>query len=132
MIHSPLFLAILWPNVIWNFLGFILVIVSLLLTIVILMQDSKGGGLTSAFGAGPGGESLLGARMQRDIARWTAILATIFGVLVIIMGLLGTWKSRTSFGTVGAKSPVEQRESAPSGAAGPAESPAPAPGTAPA
>ncbi len=87
-------LALSWLNILWHFFGVIVVLLCVFLTAIILMQDSKGAGLTSAFGAGPGGESLLGARMQKDVARWTAIVAGIFGVLVLVMGLMGTYISR--------------------------------------
>jgi protein translocase SecG subunit len=114
--NAPVFLAS-FASITWNVLGAILLIICFLLTIIILIQDSKGAGLTSAFGAGPGGESLLGARMQKDVARWTAILAGLFGVIVVIMGLLGTFKQKTSYGSVGAK-PVAESKEQPSGAAG--------------
>src|SRR5262245_14293032 len=101
-------LAVNWLNWVWNTLGVILVVISLLMIVVILIQDSKGAGLTSAFGAGPGGESLLGARMQRDVARWTAYFGIIFAAVVIAMGLLGNCRARYgSAGTSGAKTPVE-------------------------
>ena len=100
MTPLAMILAINWLTFCWHFLGVILILLCLFLTAIILMQDSKGAGLTSAFGAGPGGESLLGARMQKDVARWTAITAGIFGVIVLIMGLLGTYIYR--YGTVGA------------------------------
>ena len=106
MAFTPV-LAVQWLNVLWNVLGGLLVLVSLLMIVVILIQDSKGAGLTSAFGAGPGGESLLGARMQKDIARWTAYFGVIFAALVIAMGLLGNCRARYgSAGAAGAKAPV--------------------------
>jgi protein translocase SecG subunit len=114
MTPLAMILAVNWLTFCWHFLGVIVVLLCVFLTAIILMQDSKGAGLTSAFGAGPGGESLLGARMQKDVARWTAITAGIFGVLVLIMGLLGTYIYR--YGTVGAagvKSPPAAESPAP-------------------
>lgn len=98
-------------DILWHFLGGLLVLVSLILIFIILIQDSKGAGLTSAFGAGPGGESLLGARMQRDVARYTAILGTVFALIVIAMGLLGNCRARYgSAGAAGAKAPPAAEE----------------------
>jgi protein translocase SecG subunit len=102
-------------DVLWTFLAVVLVLVSLFMIVIILIQDSKGAGLTSAFGAGPGGESLLGARMQRDVARWTAYLGIIFGAVVIAMGLLGNCRARYgSAGAAGAKAPTVLTPPAPS------------------
>ncbi len=126
------FLGVSWLGFFWNFLGAVLVLICLLLTIVILIQDSKGAGLTSAFGAGPGGESLLGARMQKDVARWTIYLATAFSVIVIVMGLIGTYTYRyDTAATAGAKAsaPKAAAPAVPGPAAGPesgAAAPAPA------
>jgi len=109
LIPMALVLAFSGANFIWNFLGVILVLICLFLIVIILMQDSKGAGLTSAFGAGPGGESLLGARMQKDVARWTAYLSLAFGIIVIIMGLLGNYILRYgTAGVAGAKAPTSQ------------------------
>jgi len=109
LIPMALVLAFSGANFIWNFLGVILVLICLFLIVIILMQDSKGAGLTSAFGAGPGGESLLGARMQKDVARWTAYLSLAFGIIVIIMGLLGNYILRYgTAGVAGAKAPTAQ------------------------
>jgi preprotein translocase subunit SecG len=106
---------VFWP-VLWHVLGVLLVLISLVLIVVILMQDSKGAGLTSAFGAGPGGESLLGARMQRDVARYTAYLTLIFTAIVIAMGLIGNHIVR--FGSVGAAGAQSSREAPASSEAG--------------
>ena len=104
MLLTTTVLAFLDLNFVWHALGVVVFLLSVVLILVIMVQDSKGAGLTSAFGAGPGGESLLGARMQRDIARYTSILATGFVLLVISMGLLGNCRLQTlSAGSAGAK-----------------------------
>jgi preprotein translocase subunit SecG len=82
--HGGLWLASI-GGFFWGLLAFVLVIVCLLLIAIILIQDPKGGGLASAFGAGPGGESLLGARAQRDVATWTGWLTAAFLFIVIIL-----------------------------------------------
>ncbi|MEE8142805.1 MAG: preprotein translocase subunit SecG, partial [Planctomycetota bacterium] len=54
---------------------------------VVLIQDSKSGGLAGAFG-GAGGETLLGAGSQKDITRFTSILSVVFLGLCILAGIL--------------------------------------------
>lgn len=106
-------LAFTWGGFVWGFLSFVVFAVSVLLAVVILVQDSKETGLTSAFGGGGGGGSaLLGARMQKDLAKITTILAILLAVCLMIMSLL-THGIRTS--SYGAAPPLE----APSGAAEP-------------
>ncbi|MCI0650629.1 MAG: preprotein translocase subunit SecG [Planctomycetes bacterium] len=68
-------------TLIYVVLGF----VSLLLCAVVLIQDSKAGGLSGAFGGG-GGDSLLGAHGQKDLAKVTSVLAFAFFVLAILGG----------------------------------------------
>lgn len=62
------------------------ILVSILLTLVILVQPSKGGGgLGGALGGGGMGEQLFGARTGNVLTKATVILATVF--LVNTMGL---------------------------------------------
>ncbi len=74
--------ASFWGGV-WMVLALILVVLSLALILVILIQDPKGGGLASAFGAGPGGDSILGAQATKDITRITTVLSVLVGIIVI-------------------------------------------------
>ncbi len=85
----------------WGLLAFGLVLICLLLITIILIQDPKGGGLTSAFGAGPGGDSLLGARAQRDVTVWTSWLTLAFLVISFVLVLFDPDK-RESAGDIGA------------------------------
>ena len=63
------------------------VIVSILLVGVILMQNSKGGGLAGAFGGGNFG-TVFGVRRTADfLTRATTILATTFIVLALLINL---------------------------------------------
>jgi len=99
-------LAVGFFDIIWNLLAVALGVISIVLIAIILIQDSKGAGLTSAFGAGPGGESLLGARMQKDVARWTIYISIVFTIIVIVMAFLGNAIYRsTTFGAAGANEP---------------------------
>ncbi len=63
------------------------IIVSILLVGVILMQNSKGGGLAGAFGGGNFG-TVFGVRRTADfLTRATTILATTFIVLALLINL---------------------------------------------
>ena len=67
----------------WVALG----IVSVMLIGIVLLQDSKAGGLSTAFGGG-GGDTLLGAHGQKDLAKGTVILVILFFILSITGGVL--------------------------------------------
>lgn len=59
---------------------------------IILIQESKSGGLSGAFGGG-GGQSLLGARAGRELSRWTTYGTVIFCVLLLIIGILCNYQA---------------------------------------
>lgn len=63
------------------------VLASFLLIVVILAQKSKDQGLGMAFGGGMG-ESLFGSRAGNVLTRMTIILAGIFMVTTILLGIL--------------------------------------------
>ena len=82
------FLAFFGP-LLWVLAGCLIFILAVILIVVILLQDSKDGGLGGAFGGGGmGGESLLGARGQKGVVKFTAIVGIVFGALVIVWGSL--------------------------------------------
>jgi preprotein translocase subunit SecG len=71
----------------YTFAIIIEVAVAALLTLVILMQSSKGGGLAGAFGAGNMG-AVFGVRRTSDfLVRATEVLATVFIVLALVINL---------------------------------------------
>jgi preprotein translocase subunit SecG len=76
------------------------IIVGALLTIVILMQSSKGQGLSGAFGGASGGVgTMLGVRRASDVlAKATWVLAGVFVVLIFTINLffLPTGKTEES------------------------------------
>ena len=78
-----------------TFLYILLTITSLLLGGVILIQDSKAGGLSSAFGGG-GGDSLIGTTGAKQISKFTAVVAVVFFVLCIAVGLMKQDQAGTS------------------------------------
>lgn len=73
----------------FTFLLFIIVLIGVLMTISILMQNPKGGGLSSAFGgAGGGVGSMLGVRHASDIlAKTTWGLAIAMTVLIFAVNM---------------------------------------------
>ena len=63
-------------------------ITSLVLIIIVLMQEPKGGGLSSAFG-GAGLDAAFGASIGRKMSSFTVWLAVFFLVLTIVLAILG-------------------------------------------
>jgi len=73
---------------VYPFLIIIYVIVALLLTLAILMQSSKGGGLSGTFGS-VGGSALFGGRGAATfLSKVTTSLAIAFMVISILIGLM--------------------------------------------
>jgi len=74
----------------FGFLVVIFVIVCLLLSLLILIQSDKGGGISGAIGGGLGGASnLLGTQDTANIlTRGTTIFAGVFFLLCIIMSFV--------------------------------------------
>lgn len=85
---SP-FLALGFLDIVWGLLAVVVFFIGLLLIAIILVQESKDAGLTSAFGGGGGGSALLGARMQKGLAKMTTVLAIVFALCVMVMGIIG-------------------------------------------
>ncbi len=62
-------------------------IVSMLLTVVILMQSSKGGGLAGTFGGGNAG-AIFGVRRTADfLSKLTSGLAVVFILLCLVINV---------------------------------------------
>jgi preprotein translocase subunit SecG len=121
MVPAP-FLALGLLNVFWGLLAFLLVFLCLFLIAIILIQDPKGGGLSSAFGAGPGGDSILGAQAQKGVTRVTSVLFCILVAVTLAMVLIDNiWLSQASSGTA---LPPSQEASAVDGT-GPEDAPGP-------
>lgn len=60
---------------------------SLLLILLVLMQSSKGEGLSGAFGMGSGTTSLFGADTATVLTKGTVVLAVIFSVTSLSLAL---------------------------------------------
>ncbi|MBN2364741.1 MAG: preprotein translocase subunit SecG [Calditrichaeota bacterium] len=73
----------------YTLLIFLFVFVAILMTVTILMQSSKGGGLAASFGgAGMGG--VLGPRGAANfLQKATTVLAILYGLLCLIIGFIG-------------------------------------------
>ncbi len=73
----------------YSFLIFLFVLVALLMTISILMQSSKGGGLAASFG-GMGAGGVFGPRGAANfLQKATTVLATLYILLCLVIGLIG-------------------------------------------
>ena len=66
----------------------ILIVVSVLLCLLILFQESKGGGLAGAL-SGYGTKSAFGAKSAEKLTVFTAYVAGVFFILVLILGIAG-------------------------------------------
>ncbi|MBN2088321.1 preprotein translocase subunit SecG [candidate division KSB1 bacterium] len=73
---------------IYSILLFFHVLISIALTVAILMQSSKGGGLSGVFGGGGGGlGSVFGGRgVATFLSKFTIVLAGLFLLVCLIMG----------------------------------------------
>jgi len=72
----------------YTFFLMIEIVVSVLLTIVVLMQASKGGGLAGSFGGGNIGTVFGVRRTSYFLSKTTTILATLFIVLALFINLV--------------------------------------------
>ena len=61
-------------------------LVALMIIGLVLIQQSKGGGLGGAFGGG--GDSVFGAQAGNHLTKLTVILVSVFFVLVLLLAIL--------------------------------------------
>jgi len=97
-----------------GFLMALLIIVSVLLCLLILFQETKGGGLAGAL-SGAGMKSAFGAKTAQKLTIFTAYVAAVFFALVMVLGVMG--KQRRGIVEKGIKAAPQQ--TAPKEAAGP-------------
>lgn len=69
-------------------LSILLLAICVFLIFLVLSQDVKGGGLAGALG-GASVQSAFGGRSTESITKFTAWVALVFLLLVLVMGLLG-------------------------------------------
>jgi len=65
------------------------------LVIIVLLQAGKGGGLAAAFGGGGGVDSAFGAKVGGPLRKVTAVFATSFLVLAIVLAIIRSTQSRS-------------------------------------
>jgi preprotein translocase subunit SecG len=110
------------------------VIVCIALMVVILLQSGKGGGLAGAFGAGSS-QTLFGGRGAATfLSRTTTVLATVFFLTSLTLGLAATRGGRNagqSLVTQEARQRAQQRAAQQGAGAPAAPSPSLPPGAAP-
>lgn len=68
-------------------LEIIVVIASILLTLLILMHKGKGGGLSDMFGGGLTQNAGSSGVAEKNLNRWTVIIALVWVAIVIALGL---------------------------------------------
>ena len=69
-----------------TFLCIVLALITFMMSMAILVQEPKQGGLSGSFGMG--GEQMLGAGSPNAISKFTGILAACFLVLCLVIGLV--------------------------------------------
>jgi preprotein translocase subunit SecG len=78
----------------YTFLILVHVVICIVLTIVILLQSSKGGGLAGVFGGGGGSGmgAIFGGRGAASfLSKLTTVLAILFMGLSLLLGLITGW-----------------------------------------
>ena len=70
------------------FLQVLLVLTSILLTLLILMHKGKGGGLSDMFGGGLTKNAGSSGVAEKNLNRWTVIIALIWVAVIIALNLM--------------------------------------------
>ena len=70
------------------FLQVLLVLTSVLLTLLILMHKGKGGGLSDMFGGGLTKNAGSSGVAEKNLNRWTVIIALIWVGAIVILNLM--------------------------------------------
>lgn len=69
-------------------LEIIVVVLSCLLTLLILMHRGKGGGLSDMFGGGLTQNAGTSGVAEKNLNRWTVIIALLWVAIIIALGLM--------------------------------------------
>lgn len=71
----------------------ILVLTSCVLVLTILMHKGKGGGLSDMFGGGMSSSLGSSGVAERNLNRFTALMAIVWGASIILLGLITRFSS---------------------------------------
>jgi len=88
--------------------GFVIaihVIVSLVLILVILFQAGRGGGLSESFG-GSSTQTILGTKSSVFLKRATAISATLYILVCLLLGVMTSHRGRSLVAKGGSQVPL--------------------------
>ena len=66
----------------------IVVLLSFVLTLLILMHKGKGGGLSDMFGGGLTQNAGTSGVAEKNLNRWTVIIAILWVAIIIALGLM--------------------------------------------
>ncbi|MCT2209476.1 preprotein translocase subunit SecG, partial [Brevibacterium casei] len=66
----------------------VLVLTSIFLTLLILMHKGKGGGMSDMFGGGMSSSLGSSGVAERNLNRFTALMAIVWGASIILLGLI--------------------------------------------
>ena len=66
----------------------IITLTSILLTLTILMHKGKGGGLSDMFGGGLTQNAGSSGVAEKNLNRWTVIIAVLWVAIIIALGLM--------------------------------------------
>lgn len=66
----------------------IVVLLSFVLTLLILMHKGKGGGLSDMFGGGLTQNAGTSGVAEKNLNRWTVIIALLWVAIIITLGLM--------------------------------------------
>ena len=69
-------------------LEIIVVLLSFVLTLLILMHKGKGGGLSDMFGGGLTQNAGTSGVAEKNLNRWTVVIALLWVAIIITLGLL--------------------------------------------
>lgn len=71
----------------------VLVLTSIFLTLLILMHKGKGSGMSDMFGGGMSSSLGSSGVAERNLNRFTALMAIVWGASIILLGLITRFSS---------------------------------------
>ena len=71
----------------WTLLG-VLILTSIFLTLLILLHKGKGGGMSDMFGGGMSSNLGSSGVAERNLNRFTALVALIWVAAIVLLGLI--------------------------------------------